>query len=102
MQWELGRTRRTLLQVISESKAKMQTTSGVLSSDLSLNILYSLNSSYSSLPMLPHTGHSSQLVLNENPRHAHSVPNVAGRQIVENHDLTFGIMNHHSGKMLQG
>jgi hypothetical protein len=28
MQWESGRTRRTLLQVISESKAKMQSTSG--------------------------------------------------------------------------
>jgi len=32
MQWESGRTRRTLLQSVRESKAKRQTTSGVLSS----------------------------------------------------------------------
>src|SRR6185436_7171471 len=38
MQWESGRTRRTLLQVVRESKAKRQNTSSVLSSDLSLNI----------------------------------------------------------------
>jgi len=31
MQWESGRTRRTLLQVVRESKAKGKTTSGVLS-----------------------------------------------------------------------
>lgn len=41
MKWESGRTQRTLLQVVRESKEKWQATSGVLSSVSSLRILYS-------------------------------------------------------------
>jgi len=56
MQWESGRTRRIYYILSEKAKQKRQTPSGVLSSVLFLNILYSPNLSYSSLPMLPQVG----------------------------------------------
>src|SRR6185503_8380941 len=76
MQWESGRTRQNLLHSVRESKAKRQTTSGVLSSVP--EYLYSPNLSYSFLLMLPHTGQSSQLSVGAHDGNAQFLPNLAG------------------------
>ena len=49
---------------------------------LSLNILYSPNLSYTSLPMLPHSGQSSQLLSDVNYRNAHILQEVARSSLV--------------------
>ena len=58
VQLESGRTGRSI-QSVREKKSKKADHIRRSFESLSLNILYSSNSSYSSLPMLPYTGQSS-------------------------------------------
>jgi hypothetical protein len=81
MQWESGRTQRTLLQVISESKAKCsqhQAFFECIFSEYGMEQKKATGTASSSLYLIsPHSGQSSQLVFEANGRVARFLLNLA-------------------------
>ena len=74
IQWESGRTRQNLLHSVRESKADHISVREPVPQDA-----YSPNSAYVSLPMLPHSGQSSQRFLDHNHGGAQFLPTVEKR-----------------------
>jgi len=71
-------------------QSKRQTTSGVLFESLVLEYFCTYQTlSYSSLPMLPHTGQSSQLVSEANDGDAQFLPNLVGAVVWHTRHKTF-------------
>jgi len=77
MQWESGRTRRTLLQVVRESKAKGRPHQAFFREPVP-EYFFTQQTCPILLPMSPHSGQSSQLVFDTHDRNAQFLATLGG------------------------